>query len=117
LLAGNDLSQMDDTTESILLNKGVIAVDQDRRGIQGDRVSATGPFEIWMKPLVGGAKAVALFNRSESAYPITVQFKAVGFDGAVHARDLWSGKDLGTLHGSYTALVPKHGVVMLQVSK
>ncbi|MHB8389774.1 MAG: glycoside hydrolase family 27 protein [Acidobacteriaceae bacterium] len=117
LLAGNDLSQMDDTTESILLNKDVIAVDQDRRGIQGDRVSATGPFEIWMKPLVGGAKAVALFNRSESAYPITVQFKAVGFDGAVHARDLWSGKDLGTLHGSYTAVVPKHGVVMLQVSR
>ncbi|MDR5728203.1 MAG: glycoside hydrolase family 27 protein [Terriglobia bacterium] len=117
LLAGNDLSQMDDTTESILLNKEVIAVDQDRRGIQGDRVSATGPFEIWMKPLAGGAKAVALFNRSESAYPITVQFKAVGFDGAVHARDLWSGKDLGTLHGSYTALVPKHGVVMLQVSR
>ena len=117
LLAGNDLSQMDDTTESILLNKEVIAVDQDRRGIQGDRVSATGPFEIWMKPLVGGAKAVALFNRSESAYPITVQFKAVGFDGAVHARDLWSGKDLGTLHGSYTAVVPKHGVVMLKLSR
>ena len=117
LLAGNDLSQMDDMTKSILMNKDVIAVDQDRLGIQGDRVSATGPFEIWMKPLAGGAKAVALFNRSEADYPITVQLKAVGFGGAVHARDLWAHKDLGTLRGSYTTVVPKHGVVMLRLSK
>jgi alpha-galactosidase len=108
---------MDDTTKSILMNKEVIAVDQDRLGIQGDRVSETGPFEIWMKTLEGGAKAVALFNRSEAAYPITVYFKDVGFDGAVHARDLWAHKDLSTLQGSYTAVVPRHGVVMLRLSK
>ena len=60
---------MDDTTKSILMNKDVIAVDQDRLGIQGDRVSAVGPFEVWSKPLEGGAKAVALFNRSEAEYP------------------------------------------------
>jgi alpha-galactosidase len=117
LLAGNDLSKMDDTTKSILMNKDVIAVDQDRLGIQGDRVSAVGPFEVWTKPLEGGAKAVALFNRSTAEYPITVDFKTVGFDGSVHALDLWSHKDLGTLDGSYTATVPKHGVVMLRLSK
>ena len=117
LLAGNDLSKMDDTTKSILMNKDVIAVDQDRLGVQGDRVSATGPFEVWMKPLEGGDKAVALFNRSEAECPITVEFNSVGFDGPVHARDLWSHKDLGTLNGSYTAVVPKHGVVMLRLSK
>ena len=78
LLAGNDLSKMDDTTKSILMNKDVIAVDQDSLGIQGDRVSATGPYEIWMKPLRGGAKAVALFNRSEAVYPITLKLKDVG---------------------------------------
>ena len=117
LLAGNDLSKMDETTKSILMNKDVIAVDQDRLGIQGDRVSAIGPFEVWMKPLEGGDKAVALFNRSEAEYPITVNFKSAGFDGPVHARDLWSHIDLGTLNGSYTAMVPRHGVVMLRLSK
>jgi alpha-galactosidase len=117
LLAGNDLSKMDDSTKSILMNKDVIAVDQDHLGVQGDRVSATGPFEVWMKPLEGGDKAVALFNRSEAEYPITVDLKSVGFDGPVHARDLWSHKDLGTLNGSYTAVVPKYGVVMLRLSK
>ncbi len=117
LLAGNDLSKMNATTKSILMNKDVIAVDQDPLGIQGDRVSATGPFEIWMKPLQGGAKAVALFNRSDFQYPITVHFNNVGLQSAMRARDLWSHKDLGTLQGSYTAVVPGHGVVMLRLSK
>jgi alpha-galactosidase len=117
LLAGNDLSKMDETTKSILMNKEAIAVDQDPMGKQGDRVVAVGPFEIWMKPLKDGSRAVALFNRSESVYPITVQLSSVGFDGPVHARDLWAHKDLGTLHGSYTAVVPKHGAVMLRLSR
>lgn len=117
LLAGNDLSKMDATTKSILLNKEVIAVDQDKLGKQGDRVSATGPFEVWMKPLSGGARAVAMFNRSRYPYPITVHLKDVGFDGPVHAHDLWSHKNLGTIHGSHTAVVPAHGVVMLRLSK
>ncbi|MEO6829280.1 MAG: glycoside hydrolase family 27 protein [Acidobacteriaceae bacterium] len=117
LLAGNDLSKMDDTTKSILMNKDVIAIDQDRLGIQGDRVSATGPFEIWMKPLQGRAKAVALFNRGAYPYPMTVQLKNVGFGSSAHVRDLWSHKDLGTLQDSYTAVVPAHGVVMLKLSR
>jgi len=115
LLAGNDLSKMDATTKSILMNKDVIAVDQDRLGIQGDRVSATGPFEVWMKPLAGDAKAVALFNRANFPYPISVQLKSVGFAGDAHARDLWEHKDLGTVQGSYSATVPAHGVVMLKL--
>src|SRR5665213_1040601 len=117
LLAGNDLSKMDATTKSILMNKDVIAVDQDRLGRQGDRASETGPFEIWTKPLQGGAKAVALFNLGNFPYPITVQLKNVGLPGSVRARDLWSHKDIGRLQGSYTAVVPPHGVVMLRLSK
>ena len=92
LLAGNDLSKMDDTTRSILMNKEVIAVDQDKLGIQGFRV---GPPQIWVKPLSGGAKAVALFNyvTDDVAEPLTLRLKDVGFNGPVHARDLWAHKD------------------------
>jgi alpha-galactosidase len=117
LLAGNDLSKMDDTTKSILMNKDIIAVDQDGLGAEGNRVSATGPFEIWMKPLHGGDRAVALFNRSRYPYPITLQLKQIGFDGPVTARDLWAHTSLGTLQDSYTSTVPSHGVVMLRLSK
>jgi len=116
LLAGNDLSKMDEITRSILLNKEVIAVDQDKLGIQGSRI---GPPQIWMKPLSGGAKAVALFNYviDDEAEPLTLEFKDVGFRGPVHARDLWAHKDLGVLHGSYTVTIPQGGVVMLKIWK
>jgi alpha-galactosidase len=114
LLAGNDLSKMDETTKSILMNKEVIAVDQDKLGIQGRRI---GPPQIWVKPLSGGAKAVAIFNyvTDDEAEPLTLQLKDVGFTGSVHARDLWAHKDLGVLRGSYTVTVPQGGVVMLRM--
>jgi alpha-galactosidase len=117
LLAGNDLSQMPADTASILTNRDVIAIDQDPLGKQGDRVSAVGPVEIWAKPLQGGAKAVALFNRDDTALPITLKLSDVGFVGGAKAHDIWAAKDLGKLQGSYTATVPRHGVVLLRLTK
>ncbi len=115
LLAGNDLSKMTTATREILLNKEVIAVDQDVLGKQGDRISAIGPYEVWMKPLAHGEKAVALFNRGTTAYPISFPLRAVGYNHPVHARDLWAHKDVGMIQGAYTAVVPSHGVVLLRL--
>jgi alpha-galactosidase len=114
LLAGNDLSRMDDTTKSILMNKEVIAVDQDSLGRQGFRL---GPLQVWVRELSGGAKALAIFNfvTDDVPQPVTVAFKDLGIRGPVHARDLWAHKDLGTLSDSYTAVPPKGGVVMLRL--
>jgi alpha-galactosidase len=114
LIAGNDLSRMDDATKSILINKEVIAVDQDKLGIQGHRV---GPPQIWVKPLSNGAKAVAIFNyvTDDEAEPTTLSMKEIGFVGAVHVRDLWVHKDLGILRDSYTVTVPQGGVAMLRI--
>jgi alpha-galactosidase len=55
LPAGNDLSKMTPETLAILENRDVIAIDQDPLGIQGDRLSAVGPLEIWSKPLLDGS--------------------------------------------------------------
>jgi alpha-galactosidase len=115
LLAGNDLSKMPPETSAILTNREVIAIDQDELGKQGDRVSAVGPIEIWAKPLKGGDKAVALFNRNDYPLPITVKFSDLGLKSA-KARDIWQAKDLGKLE-SYTATVPRHGVVLLRLTK
>ena len=100
---------------SILTNKEVIAVDQDAKGVQGRRVAQEGPLEVWAKPLADGSVAVGLFNRGESANPVTVSFKDVGARSSVHVRDLWQHKDLGAITGSYTGDVPKHGAVLLKI--
>ena len=115
LLAGNDLSKMNQETLDILTNKEVIGVDQDAKGAQGRRVAQEGPLEVWAKPLADGSVAVGLFNRGESANPVTVNFKDVGARSSVHVRDLWQHKDLGAITGSYTGDVPKHGAVLLKI--
>jgi alpha-galactosidase len=116
LLAGNDLRSMNAETKEILTNPEVIAVDQDAKGVQGHRVWDEGPLEIWAKPLADGSDAVGLFNRGESELKITLDFKMLGMTGPARLRNLWEHQDIGSLSDSYTAVVPKHGVVMLKVS-
>jgi alpha-galactosidase len=117
LLAGNDLSKMTPETLAILTNKEVIAVDQDRLGRQGDRASAKGPTEIWTKPLSGGAVAAGLFNRDTEAHSMTLRLRDIGFPEHAKLRDLWRHEDVAATDGSYTVMVPGHGVVMLKVGR
>jgi len=115
LLAGNDLSKMTPQTLAILNNPEVVAVDQDAAGTQGHRVRQEGPYEVWMKPLADGSKAVGLFNRGEDAIQMSVSFKEIGLGETASVRDLWARQDLGSFTGSYSAQVPRHGVVLIKV--
>ncbi|MGH9588145.1 MAG: glycoside hydrolase family 27 protein [Acidobacteriaceae bacterium] len=117
LLAGNDLSKMTPQTKELLMNREVIAVDQDKLGKQGDRVWAEGPEEIWAKPLSGGAKAVGIFNRAETPRTISLKLSMIGFGPSAKLRDLWAHKDVQPSNGEYTVTVPKHGAVMLKVTR
>jgi alpha-galactosidase len=117
LLAGNDLTKMTPETISLLTNREVIAIDQDPGGTQGERVSAEGPMEVWARPLADGSKAVGLFNRHHLPMEVHVDLRQLGFTGRVKLRDVWSGGDLGTAEGEYQVSVPRHGVVLLRVSK
>ena len=119
LLAGHDVRTMPDFTRDILLNKEVIAIDQDPAGIQGTRVRQDGAegqtLEVWKKPLTKGV-AVGLFNRSLENAPITVKWSEVGITSAnPKVRDLWAHRDIADAPAEYTATVPAHGVVLLRV--
>lgn len=116
LLAGNDLSTMTPETIAILTNREAIAIDQDKLGKQGDRVWAEGSQEIWVRELADGSKAVGIFNRFDWPQTIEVDWAQLGFQGRFKARDIWAGKDLGTLSRKYAAHVPGHGVVLLKVT-
>jgi alpha-galactosidase len=117
LLAGNDIRSMSEETKEMLLNREIIAVDQDAKGEQGRRVWDEGPLEIWVKSLADGSKAAGLFNRSESTLKISLNLSQIGMGPKARLRDLWEHRDLGSVENSYTADVPEHGVVMLKVSK
>jgi alpha-galactosidase len=116
LLSGNDLRSMTAETKAILTNPEVIAVDQDSKGVQGHRVWDEGPLEIWVKPLADGSAAVGLFNRGESELKMMLDLKMAGIAGPARVRDLWLHRDLENASETYSAVVPKHGVVLIKLS-
>jgi alpha-galactosidase len=120
LILGNDITTMNQATKDIILNKEVIAVDQDSAGIQGTKIKSTNGLDVWCKPLgskTGDTKAVALFNRNDNTAEITVNFADIGLSGEVHVRDLWAKTDKGLFTGSYKMSVTAHNTAMLKISK
>jgi alpha-galactosidase len=116
LIAGNDVRNLSDDTKAILLNKDVIAIDQDPLGAEGTRISKDADAEVWAKPLANHAYAIALFNRGADPATIAVKWSDVKISGKSKVRDLWQHKNLGKLASGYSAQVPSHGVVMLRVT-
>jgi len=118
LIAGNDVRDMTPAIREILMNREVIAIDQDKLGKQATRTSKFGDTEIWTRPLAGGDVAVGLFNRGPDSSSITVNWRETGFSkNPAGARDLWQHSDLKLTGATYTAKVPSHGVVLLRVKK
>lgn len=127
LIAGNDLRSMSEETRAILTNPAVIAVDQDPLGIQGFKYRDEGDLEIWARPLVDGAWALAILNRGEPARRVELDWRHEHLGDTMsdrHARfeeveyrvlDLWAGADLGTTADLFGGEVPGHDVWMLRL--
>ena len=127
LIAGNDLSTMSQTTRAILTNREVVAVDQDRLGIQGFVWLERGDLQVWAKPLARGALALAFVNRGRSPETVEVvwtdhvikdDLNKRHFDLGKHTyriRDLWSHKHRGTTRKPLRTTLPAHDVMMLRL--
>ena len=116
LLAGNDLTKMSDADRSILINRDVIAIDQDPLGKQATRLYQHGDISVWTRPLSGGRVAVALVTGSWGERNIQFNLAEAGFANGAQVRDVWSGKDLGRQRGTFTGTVGQHGVMLLILS-
>lgn len=64
----------------------------------------------------GGSKAVGLFNLADNGrQKVVLKWSDLGIKGKYVVRDLWRQKDLGTFDQEFSAEVPQHGVVMVQL--
>ena len=62
LILGNDLRSMSEATRSIIMNKDMIAIDQDSLGVQGLHYCDRDGLQFWLKPLAGGDWAFTILN-------------------------------------------------------
>jgi alpha-galactosidase len=72
---------------------------------------------VWVKPLAGGARAVALFNRGLSARRIATTAAATGLRNARHYAllNVWTNQT-STTYGTISALVRPGGAVLYRVT-
>jgi alpha-galactosidase len=123
LMMGCDVRAMSDLSSELLLNKRLIAVNQDALGRPGYRVGqvyyGNETFDIWAKPLAGGSTAVGLFNLGEkAARKIPVGWETLGLHDrrACRVEDLWTGEDLGVWTRSFYADVAPHDCAIVKLT-
>ena len=115
LLLSVDVRTMDPEIKAIITNKEVIAVNQDRAGIQGSRLINEEDYELWVKKLSNGSKAVILFNKKDTEADLTLNLKDIDEGSIAMVKDLWTKKTTKILNSISTTVAP-HGVVMYKVS-
>ena len=129
LIMGNDLRSASNETIKTLANKEVIAVNQDKLGIQGFRFSNENDIEIWIKPLADETWAITFVNMSKE--PIELDFdwqnhnigddvNGKRLDTKVHnykINDLFNQKKLGDTKKNLKALIGTHDVLMVKLEK
>jgi len=116
LLIGCDLSKLDDFTLNLLTNDEVLAIDQDPLGKQAQQVIKKDNYQVWVKELEDGNKAIGIFNLSDDYQNISFNWSEVGFFNKQKIRDLWRQKDLGIFENSFTTKVAPHGVTLIKAT-
>jgi alpha-galactosidase len=118
LILGSDPRSLSSADITMLKNPQLIAIDQDTLGVQGWPLSqsTTGP-QVWVKPLAGGARAVALLNRGSSAQQIATTATAVGLPPASRYSllNVWTDHT-STSRGKISAFVQPDAVVVYRVT-
>lgn len=129
LFAGNDLRIMKPETLKILTNKEMIAINQDKLGIQGFKYQSENGVEIWVKPLSDDNWAIVFLNRSDKTQKINFDWKkhiiedkdfkfTLDLNNQIYnLRDLWEHKDLGKTNKVFIKELASHDVVALKLSK
>ena len=126
------MANMDDFTLSLLTNDEVLAVNQDPFGVQGVPVVTSEDYQVWVKNLEDGSKAVAVFyigkdktepvdlfnwdDKGPQPKSFSIEWEKLGLNGEQQVRDLWRQQDMGVFSGSFDVKVNYHGVVFLKIT-
>jgi alpha-galactosidase len=116
LVAGGDLTHASQATIGILTNRSVIAVDQDRGGIQGTRVVNSRTAQVWLRKLQNGSQVILFVNTSTRTRVQSVDPGLIGIAArpSYPVEDLWSHQRW-TASKSIRVWVGGHDVRMLEL--
>ncbi len=112
LLIGCDMTTLSPLTLDLLKNPELIALNQDKLGLQAYVVKPSGGGYILVKDIEnpeGLTRAVAFYNPTDTTVVMTLDFEEIQLSGKVASRDLYERKDLPKRKNGMTVEVPPHG--------
>ncbi len=117
LIISTDLDKASPAALRILGNRRVIAVDQDRLGVQGHIVARGHGFDVLTKPLAGGARSVVLFDPASTGSTLSTTARTAGLPHASRysVTDLVTGQRVET-SGTIASGVAGHGTTIDRVT-
>lgn len=116
LIISTDVTQASPAALRILANRRIIAVDQDRRGVQGHIVQSGSGYDVLTKPLADGDASVVLFDQAQTGATIDTTAATAGLPSSrrYELTDLVTGQRTQTM-GRIAAGVYGHGTVIERV--
>ena len=118
LLLGCDIEYIPEETMKIITNPELIAINQDRLGLQAHVVQHVGETYVFAKDILekwGNTRAVALYNPADTSMRFTLTPEEIEMTGALTVRDLNLNADLGEC-SSIEMTLPPHSAKVLKVS-
>jgi hypothetical protein len=115
LLIGCDMGKLDKFTLNLLTNDGVLAIDQDALGKAARQVHKSDIYQVWVKELENGDRAIGIFNTSEQYQTISLDANGDILKGHVKVTDVWTQKSIVGAAGKLTFNIPPHGVKLIRV--
>ena len=118
LLLGCDIEYIPEETMKIITNPELIAINQDRLGLQAHVVQHVGETYVFAKDILekwGNTRAVALYNPADTSMRFTLTPEEIEMTGTLTVRDLNLNADLGEC-SSIEMTLPPHSAKVLKVS-
>ena len=134
LILGNDVRNMSAETKAILTNRDLIAINQDKLGVQGLRFLSRDGLDYWFKPLANGDWAMTIFNPTRKSiachlnwqdFNLTddeVSKRSTKFDKQVYkVKNLWTGRMEGNTSTKQKVdrklVIPAQDVIVYRLMK
>ncbi|NOR88013.1 MAG: glycoside hydrolase family 27 protein [Bacteroidales bacterium] len=120
LMTGNDLKNMSKEIQEILVNKELIAINQDILGKQGFKIYDEGNFEIWQKPLSNGSIAICFLNLENKEKEYSLNWDKINikdFNGSYQLKNLWENLIMGNTKNQVLINIPPRDVLVYKLSR
>ncbi len=114
MMIGCDVSKLDEFTYNLLANHEIIAINQDELGKVARVAFKNADWQVWIKDLADGSKALAFFNMKNETQQLNLKWSDFGLSKPKSVRDAWRQKKISA-KAALKSEVQAHGCMLFKL--